>query len=98
MTEHTATPWYAQHRHIYKHDWMPGTDHAIADADKGPTEAEALANAAFIVRACNSHADLLAALEDVMEWIRNWEPDFTDDVEWRETETKARAAIEGAKP
>ncbi len=44
------------------------------------------------------NADLLAALEDVMEWIRNWEPDFTDDVEWRETETKARAAIEGAKP
>ncbi len=60
MTEHTATPWYAQHRHIYKHDWMPGTDHAIADADKGPTEAEALANAAFIVRACNAYDELLA--------------------------------------
>lgn len=54
--------------------------------------------AAFIVTACNSHADLLAALKDVMEWIKNWGPEFTDDEEWGETETNARAAIEGAKP
>ncbi len=36
---------------------------------------------------------LKAALGDVMEWIDNWSPPFTQDGEWSETELKARKAL-----
>ena len=36
---------------------------------------------------------LKAALGDVMEWIDNWSPPFTQDGEWAETELKARKAL-----
>lgn len=37
--------------------------------------------------------DMYEALKEVMEWIANWDPNFTRDCEWLETETKARAAL-----
>lgn len=43
------------------------------------------------------NADLLAALEETMEWISNWSPRFTDDDEWQETQDKIDAAIAKAK-
>ena len=57
--QHTPTPWNLNGRHI--------------DAEKGNKlivslrsehDAENLANAAFIVRACNSHDALVEALEN----------------------------------
>ena len=37
-------------------------------------------DAAFIVRACNSHDDLLAALSDFREWHANNFDDFAPDI------------------
>jgi hypothetical protein len=34
-----------------------------------------------------------AALEDVMAWIENWSPDFTNDEDWPKTEERAKAAL-----
>lgn len=36
---------------------------------------------------------LKEALREVMSWINNWDPEFTDDPEWEETEIKARSAL-----
>lgn len=43
------------------------------------------------------NADLLAALEEVTEWISNWSPNFTEDDEWQETADKIDAALIKAK-
>ena len=45
----------------------------------------------------DSAPDLLIALEEVMEWIDNWEPSFIDDDEWDATKTKVDAAIAKAE-
>jgi len=42
------------------------------------------------------HAEMLAALREVREWIRNWDPDFTQDEEWRATRAKMDAALAAA--
>jgi len=69
MTKHTATPWRAV---IYGNsEWeVWGGDLLVADVTtpEDPLQPEvAYANAAFIVRAANSHAALVAALRAV-EW------------------------------
>jgi len=43
------------------------------------------------------HAEMLAALREVREWIRNWDPDFTQDKEWKATRAKMDAAIAAAE-
>ncbi len=46
-----------------------------------------------------SAPDLLAALEDVMAWLDNWDVPFADDDEWLETSRpKIVAAIAKARP
>jgi len=40
---------------------------------------------------------LLEALEEVMEWIDNWGPNFVQDEEWGETRAQVLAAIAQAK-
>jgi hypothetical protein len=69
MNEHTPTPWRAV---IYGNsEWeVWGGDLLVADVTtpEDPLQPEvAEANAAFIVRAVNSHTALLAALKSV-EW------------------------------
>jgi hypothetical protein len=46
--------------------------------------AERDANAEFIVRACNSHDDLMAALEDMMAWARAVSDEYIDGGDLRE--------------
>lgn len=58
---------------------------------------DAIELATFINRACNSHDDLLEALKQVMDWIRSWDPNFTQDDDWPETEHHVRAAISKAE-
>jgi hypothetical protein len=41
--------------------------------------------------------ELLEALKQVMVWIRNWDPDFTQDDEWTETRHCVDAAIAKAE-
>lgn len=57
-----------------------------------PDDRQVEANARLIAAA----PDLLEALQEVMSWIDNWDPDFTFDNEWAGTEIKARAAIKKA--
>jgi hypothetical protein len=79
MNEHTPTPWRAV---IYGNsEWeVWGGDLLVADVTtpEDPLQPEvAEANAAFIVRAVNSHEALVAALKSV-EWV--W---FDNDNKWR---------------
>lgn len=53
----------------------------------------AKANVKFIVKACNSHDELLEALKNAMSWIDNWSPAFTEEEEWSDDEEIIRAAI-----
>lgn len=41
--------------------------------------------------------DLEDALNEVMLWINNWSPSFTDDDEWEETLEKVNHALKGNK-
>lgn len=41
--------------------------------------------------------DLYKALEDVMDWITNWSPPFTDDDEWPDTKARVDAALAKAR-
>lgn len=40
---------------------------------------------------------LAKSLTEVMEWIANWDPNFTHDDEWPATNAEARSAIAAAK-
>jgi len=63
---HTPTPWDLRSRSITVKD--NGED-IVAEANGGlsGTIGEAVANAAFIVQACNSHAALVAAAEKFLD-------------------------------
>ena len=67
MSKHTAGPWFADHlivsAEVYGHP-----DPIAMMAVNGGRGDEALANAQFIVRACNAHEDLLAALKALVDW------------------------------
>jgi hypothetical protein len=78
MSEHTPTPWTVERnapwsiktnaRAIIDKDrfavaWAPAWD--IADADSVAAPEEGAANAAFIVKAVNSHDALVKALEEI---------------------------------
>jgi len=65
-TQHTPTPWRAIGFTIESHDY----DHELVcrvSKSGGGTRIEA--NAAFIVRACNAHDELVAALESASRWL-----------------------------
>ena len=50
-----------------------------------------------IERLRSDNAKLRAALEEVMTWINNWDPEFCDDDEWDDTQRKVSAALEETK-
>lgn len=66
QTQHTVIPW-----HVHE-EWARIINSADGNGERpickcaGP---DGSANAEFIVRACNSHADLLAALEGALDTI-----------------------------
>ena len=62
ITGHTPTPWS-----IGKRRWITSGDLDIARIHSVSKigEAEAVANAEFIIRACNSHDDLVDTLQAV---------------------------------
>jgi len=67
MTEHTATPWEMDKAHpdgIAIYGEADGRQIALVNDDVDEVDA----NAAFIVRAANSHAALVEALRAV-EWV-----------------------------
>lgn len=77
MTQkHTPLPWYKNHRDEIVHETLPVK---IATMHREGNEHEQLeANAAFIVRACNSHYELLEALEKCRALFSEIRNDWTD--------------------
>jgi hypothetical protein len=91
--EHTTLPWRAD-EHPYRF--------AILDADGGLVAERIITcksdilNARLIIRAVNSHADLLEALKAMFD---RWEPDCigNDRIMW-ENARRAIAKAEGSTP
>ena len=77
MSEHTPIPWHVRSEHP-ANETLRESAHARRSIDtprgtyyldpkgSGPPPAEIEANAAFIVRACNAHAQMLQALEELI--------------------------------
>ena len=96
-TQHTPVPWS-----IGKRRWITSGDvdiariHSVSKIGEG----EAVANAEFIVRACNSHDALLEVLETLMA-LEGGEPGSYDDPDTQERADEiwkyARNAIAKAK-
>ncbi len=92
---HSALPFY-QFSVSASEIMICSHGHHIASVPVGGPidEPEDHANAAFIVRACNNHGPLLAALEDMTSWFEGFEH---DDLTSQEMLRKSRAAITAAK-
>jgi hypothetical protein len=85
-TSHTPTPWVADGHYIHGPDELRFL--AVAGDRAGVTPE---ANAAFIVRACNSHDELLHHLRILAEEDSQCAPD------WVAKKSAARAAIARAE-
>ena len=62
-SKHTPLPWKADMSYVY----APESDTSICepcDNPCSPSESESIANARFVVQACNSHDALLAACDE----------------------------------
>lgn len=79
--QHTPVPWHVGPH--YKYD-IESREGRICECN-GMGSSRAVANAAFIVRACNSHDDLLKACVDVLAqfaagyFVRNTDSDGCSD-------------------
>lgn len=82
---------------VFAHCLAPNEEAGV----QGRTPEEARANAAFIVRACNSHDALVSALRDLVEIDRRdnlTDPDQCATDAWREEAmANARAALLSAR-
>ncbi len=111
-TKHTPTPWFAQHRTIQdgkggSQRWhiLAGADRSIQICEMPGWDEDDEANANLVVRAVNSHADLLAALEKLAAeslyargFLNMSDPEAKGVYAALETaENQARAAIAKAK-
>ena len=54
-------------------------------------------NAKEVADVIEAAPELLAALKKVMEWIKNWDPNFAEDDEWPADRDAAKAAIAKAE-
>ena len=88
--KHTATPWNMVSqkgligrqkegdRLIYSVETKEHVSETFQYRNDEHTDAEtSIANAEFIVRACNSHEELVEACKDVQYYFRNYEEDNT---------------------
>jgi hypothetical protein len=75
MNKHTPVPWEMilggseRHLGILRKQCMPGVERAIAEITFNDREEFNKANAAFIIKACNSHYELLEVLKSVGEYL-----------------------------
>lgn len=103
MSAHAPTPWKIVSPGPYWKE-VPWNVHAVSgdivanthygDSAEG---GKAHANAEFIVRACNSHDDLLEALEAFTNTFESAKP-FELLADLSKAYEKARAALKKAKP
>ena len=88
---HTKTPWRIG-RNGADYCVFAGDEKFIADCDRSDDmdgSPEDIANAAFIVRAVNSHAALVATLENILEFMEDKFHEFDG------ADSEAAAATEG---
>jgi hypothetical protein len=97
---HTPGPWRAVNRgtgweiHHFSDATLPGCWCGTADCHgKLPEGMRTDFDREADARLAAAAPELLAALQDVMSWIRNWSPSFTEDDEWSQAEVAANAAI-----
>ena len=86
-TQHTPGPWSLEYRR-----WITSGDVYIArihDVSK-IGEGEAVANAEFIIQACNSHDALLEVLESLMD-VEGVEPSTSPLQSYRDPDAQAEA-------
>lgn len=67
MKEHTKTPWTVKKNQDIEGYYIENNDRAIADLDFGDDQA----NAQFIVRAVNSHDELMHCLMNAFLYINS---------------------------
>lgn len=95
--QHTPLPWYSDYGTNITAD-VKGLNTVLATINSvGPQDlknTERMANAAFIVRACNSHYVLLGALEDVETYLSIY---VTECPSQEHALTKVRTAIHNVK-
>lgn len=77
MSKHTPVPWRVSGGFNMKVRAGESTEIADCAGDDAPkTASECAANAAFIVRACNAHDDMLAACRSAVvylhEFLKGW--------------------------
>jgi hypothetical protein len=97
--KHTPLPWRADGPEVIGLDGNGNYAGHVATAwysPGGPGPDEAVANAALIVRAVNAHADLLEALETLVD-EQNGPPLYRHAAGWEAAMNKARAAIAKAR-
>lgn len=79
---HTPTPWHYDRTTLSWYVWpekgpwvcngvMPADTWHMSKEEKDATEH--MANAAFIVKACNSHDELVAALKNSLDWLASYQ-------------------------
>lgn len=94
MTKHTPLPWHYEADRI----WQIGDEYTtpVVYIDTHKPE-QNKANGQFIVRACNSHYELLAAAKKALEFMENIQ--FNDTLTEHEQAVfdAAQAAIKKAK-
>ena len=91
-TTHTALPWHTNLR-SHPSDQVFSDDLIVADCkwtNHTPDVREA--NSEFIVRACNAHLELVAALEMSLDWLASY-PGFGSEHAYN----RARAALAKSK-
>ena len=97
---HSKTPWTHDGPDEFGDYSFTGPENALAIAVvvQNLRDSEVTKDTAeFLGTAVNSHDGLLEALEEVMDWIVNWEPTLIEDDEWLATELKVFKAITKAK-
>lgn len=90
---HTPTPW-AVRETIGGKRWIYSGETRVAKAASGKRKAE---NEAFIVRACNSHDALVAALERIERELRRAKTTGLHPYQVREIHEWIPAALKAAK-
>lgn len=90
--KHTPLPWF--YEQVHKEGYFKITRDDGEDTHK-VASGLSQSDAAFIVRACNSHYDLIAALEGLTSWCEGYE--IAENPIALKYIEKARAALSKAK-
>lgn len=77
--QHTALPWFARETTIWSNKRIDERIKVVANTITGHSNDEDLSNAAFIVRACNAHADLTNALQAIVAELTGPLPPYSAD-------------------